>query len=300
MFGFFEIDVKKLLLVALILALPLISINLERRDNSNIRWYDQPVFWVVNSTQDLFSRFALGVAHTTSHYLNLLDIKKENRLLKEDIAKLKQELMDREEVKLENDRLKNLVDFRQVSPSKMLAAQVIGIDLWNNSEYTSLKINKGSTDGLRKGMGVITREGVVGYLLNTQPDYSTVLAITDRNAVADAVVQRSRARGIVEGMGGDFCRVKYLQRTDDVVVGDLVVSGFEGIFPKGFPIGVVTKVSKKAFGVTQTVELRPVVDARRLEEVFVVMKPVDPPPAPETEVKPEPKEAAKESPKGPT
>jgi rod shape-determining protein MreC len=295
MFGFFEIDVKKLLLVVLILALPLISINLERRDNSNVRWYDQPVFWVVNSTQDLFSRFALGVANTTSHYLNLLDVKKENRLLKEDIAKLKQELTDREEVKLENERLKNQLEFQHISPSKLLSAQVIGIDLWNNSEYTSLKINKGSADGLRKGMGVITREGVVGYLLNTQPEYSTVLAITDRNAVADALVQRSRARGIVEGVGGDFCRIKYLQRTDDVLIGDLVVTGFEGIFPKGFPIGVVTKVSKKAFGVTQNVELRPVVDARRLEEVFVVLRPVDPPaPPPETK---EPEKESKAPPK---
>jgi rod shape-determining protein MreC len=155
----------------------------------------------------------------------------------------------------------------------MLAAQVIAVDLWGNSEYSSLKLNKGSNEGLKKGMGVVTHDGVVGYLLNVSPHYSTVLVLTDRNAVIDSLVQRTRARGIVEGLGRDICHIKYLQRTDDVQIGDLVVTGFDGIFPKGFPIGAVTKVQKKAYGVTQYVEMRPIVDVARLEEVFVVLAP---------------------------
>jgi rod shape-determining protein MreC len=273
MFGFFEIDLKKLLLVVLILALPLISLNLERRDSdTGPRWYEQPILWVVNPTQEFFSSFALGVSHTTSHYLNLLNIKKENRVLKEDVLKLKQELSQVAEVKLENARLKQQLQFQEESPNQLLAAQVIAVDLWG--EYSSLNINKGTDHGIKKGMAVITREGVVGYILNSNSKYSTVLALTDQNAVIDALVQRTRARGISEGIGRDLCRIKYLQRTDDVQIGDLVVtSGFDSIFPKGFPIGIVTKVSKKNYGVTQNVEMRPIVDTNRLEEVFVVIAP---------------------------
>jgi rod shape-determining protein MreC len=275
MFGLFEIDFKKLLLIGLMLALPLISLNLERRDSGQVKWYDQPVLWIVNPTQEFFSRFALGVSHTTSDYINLLDIKKYNRLLREEIEKQKQTIAMAEDLKLENSRLKKQLAFQAEAPGNLLGAQVVGVDLW--PEYSSLKINKGSLAGVKKGMTVITHEGVVGYILNTTTNYSTVLALTDHNAVIDAIVERTRARGIVEGLGVDLCHIKYLQRTDDVQIGDMIVtsgivhSGVDKIFPKGVPIGTVTKVSRKAFGVTQQVELRPVVDITRIEEIMIVI-----------------------------
>jgi rod shape-determining protein MreC len=272
MLGPFEIDLKKLLLIGLILALPLVSLNLERRGGDATHWYDLPVLWVVNPTQDLFTKFAMGVSETTSYYLNLLGIKTENKRLKEELATLKQELKMREEIKIENERLKGLLNFKQESASLFVGAQVVAMGLWG--EYSSLTINKGSRDGLKRKMAVITRDGVVGYLIDVSNQYSIVLALTDRNAVIDAVIQKNRARGIVEGMGRDLCHVKYLQRTDDVQVGDLVVtSGFDDIFPKGFPVGTVTKVNRKAFGVSQNVELRPIVDITRVEEVLVVIRP---------------------------
>ena len=272
MFSLFEVDFKKLLLIVLILALPLISLNLERRDSGTFRWYDLPIVFIVNPTQEFFSSFARDVSRTTSTYLNLIDIKKDNRLLKEEVAKLKEELGKKEELRLENERLKKQLDFQLTSPSQELSAQVIGVDMWSN--YSSLTINKGATHGIRKGMAVITREGVVGYVLATSPSYAVVLNLTDRNSVIDALIQRTRARGIVAGLGQDLTQIKYLQRTDDVQVGDLVVtSGLDGIFPKGFPIGTVTRVAKKNYGVTQMVEMHPIVDSSRLEEVYVVLMP---------------------------
>lgn len=271
MFSLFELDIKKLLLVVLILALPLISLNLEKRDANEVRWYDLPVLWIVNPSQKLFSDFALGVGKTTSYYLNLLEIKKENRLLKTELAQIKQELKLAEEVKIENDRFKKILDFKQTSPAHYVAAQVTAMGLWG--EYSSITINKGSDSGIKKKMAVVTPEGVVGYILNTQPDFSTVIVLTDRNAVIDSMIQKNRARGIIEGLGKDLCQIKYLLRTDDVQVNDVVVaSGLDELFPKGFPIGTVTKVNKKPFGVTQYVEVKPIVDITRLEEVLVVKK----------------------------
>jgi len=273
MFEFFRVDIRKLLLIVIMLALPLISLNLERKETGQTRWYEQPIIWIVNPLQDLFTRFANNVTGTTGLYLNLLDIKKENRILKEDLSKLKSELNQKEELRLENERLKKLLEFQQRAPNSLLSAQVIAVDLmWG--EYRSVQINKGIKHGLKKGMAVVTHEGVVGYLLNANKSFSTVLLLTDRNAVIDTLVQRTRARGIVEGLGQDLSQLKYLQRTDDVQNNDLVVtSGLDGVFPKGLPVGVVTKVVKQQFGVTQTVELSPVVNTSRLEEVFVVTKP---------------------------
>lgn len=271
MFGFFEIDIKKLLLVLLILALPLVSLNLEHRDADAIQWYDLPVLYIVNPTQEFFTHLSLGISETTSYYLNLLNIKKDNRLLKEEVAKLKQELKLQQEAVLENDRLKKLLDFKQETPSHYIPAQVTATGLW--SEYSSITINKGTADGIKKKMGVINREGVIGYIISATPHYSVVIVLTDKSAVIDAVVQKNRARGIIEGKGRDLSQMKYLLRTDDVGSGDLIVtSGMDDIFPRGFPIGVVTKVSKKLFGVTQYVEVKPIVDITRVEEVLVISK----------------------------
>jgi rod shape-determining protein MreC len=271
MFSMFELDIKKLLLVILILALPLISLNLEKKESDQTHWYDLPVLWIINPTQQFFSDFAFGVSKTTSFYLNLLDIKKENRVLKEELEKIKQDLKLSEETTIENVRLKKILDFKQESTARYVPAQVTAMGTW--SEYSSITINKGSDQGIKKKMAVVTHEGVVGYVLNVFSNYSIVVVLTDRNAVIDSMIQKNRARGIVAGLGKDLCQIKYLLRTDDVQPNDLVItSGLDQLFPKGFPIGIVTKVTKKPYGVTQYVEIKPIVDITRLEEVLVAIK----------------------------
>ena len=99
------------------------------------------------------------------------------------------------------------------------------------------------------------------------------LLITDINSSVDALVQRSRARGIVEGRASQFLELKYVSGSDDVRVGDLVVtSGLCGIFPRGLPIGTVSSVEKSSAGIFQHVELRPSAHLNRLEEVSVLFE----------------------------
>ena len=120
-------------------------------------------------------------------------------------------------------------------------------------------------------MAVISPEGVVGQILKASPDYATVLLVTDYNSAIDAIVQRTRAKGIVEGKEGNRCQLKYLLRTEDVEPGDIVItSGLDGKFPKGLMIGEIQKVDKRHLGVFQYAELIPKVDLDRLEEVLVI------------------------------
>jgi len=113
---------------------------------------------------------------------------------------------------------------------------------------------------------------VLGYIFKPEPFTAHVMLITDRYAVVDGIVQRTRARGIVEGKSQKGCSLKYVERTEDVKEGDLVVTGgLDNIFPKGFPVAVVESVERKTFSVSLKVDLRPVVDPYKVEEVFVVV-----------------------------
>jgi rod shape-determining protein MreC len=120
-------------------------------------------------------------------------------------------------------------------------------------------------------MAVVSPEGIVGHVLQTSPHCAKVLLITDFNSSVDAIIQRSRAKGLVEGNGENFCRLKYAPRTHDIQPGDRVVtSGLGGRYPKGLMIGKIRKIKKKSYGLFQQAEIIPSVNFAKLEEVFVI------------------------------
>ena len=120
-------------------------------------------------------------------------------------------------------------------------------------------------------MAVVTNEGIVGRVLRTTANTSDIVTITDLLSAVDSIVERSRARGVVEGVNENTCSLRYTLRTDDIQPGDVLVSsGLGGIFPKGIPVGTVSKVNRKPFGISQDVEVRPTVDFTKLEEVLII------------------------------
>lgn len=267
--NFFAFDIRKLLIVIAVIALPILSINMKRNPGEE-PWYRRPFTWFVAASQGGYSSFTSGVRGTTSMYLNLVGIKKDNQQLLRENQELRAQLAASSELKLENERLNQLLEFKLNTKMKLLAAKVIARDL--SPDHESIRINRGYRQGLRKLMGVITVEGVVGYVLSTEMDTAQILVITDRSAAVDALVQRTRARGLISGKDASVIRLRYLERADDVAVSDAVVtSGLKGTFPKGFPIGKVTSVRKTDFGISQEAVVEPVVSPSNLEEVFVVL-----------------------------
>ena len=266
----FPFDFKKVLIIIIMIAIPLLAINIKRKEEQ-LAWFLKPAFVTSTFIQNIYTSFSNGVRDTTSLYLNLLDIKKDNRILKEKLAELEATVSQFTEIQSENERLSALLEFKKASPHKLLSARVIGHDLLG--QHSTIFVDKGTEDGVLPGQAVITPIGVVGTILNSEKSFSQVLVLTDRYSDIDAVIERSRARGILEGVSPSICRLKYLQRTDDVQVGDLVLTtGLDHIFPKGFPIGKVTRVDKKDYGITQEVQVEPLVTTFDSEAVFVVLK----------------------------
>lgn len=267
--NFFNIDLKKLVMIVIVLVLPLVSINMQQRPQES-NWLSRPFSILASLAEETFFVFSSGVRGTTAMYLDLVNIKKTNR----DLATTNNELLARmtemTELKTENDRLKGLLDFRQSTKMDLATAQIISRDLL--SDQKTVTINKGTKDGLKAGMAVITVDGVLGYIYRPEVMNAKVMLITDRYAVVDGVVQRTRAHGIVEGKSPTVCQLKYVEKTEDVKKGDLVVTGgLDNIFPKGFPVAVVESVERKNFSVSLKVDLKPVVDPFKVEEVFVVV-----------------------------
>src|SRR5262245_14092200 len=180
-----------------------------------------------------------------------------------------------DEIEHENSRLRELLAFRERMAGDVLAAAVIGRDATGLAR--TLTIDRGSADGVTKGAAVLAPAGVVGQVFLVGVHAARVLLITDHNSGIDAVVQRTRARGIVEGTVSEGCGLKFVKRTEDLQAGDVIVtSGADGIFPRGMPVGQITVVDKQGQGLFQYAAVRPFVDFDRLEEVLVTRGTVEP------------------------
>ena len=255
--------------IILLLLSALILMSLRVKQRKGVEFMDALLMEICSPFQKA-SMFVIKTVHGVFlEYLFFFHLQKENVMLKQRIAELQKEDHQMKEMALANERLKRLLEFRETISPSVVAAEVIGQD--PSSWFRSMTINKGEKDGVQKGMAVISPEGVIGQILKTSLYHSTVLLITDYNSAIDSIVQRTRAKAIVEGLGENRCLLKYLLRKEEVVVGDVVVtSGLSGNFPKGLMVGEIRKVEKRGHGVFQYAELAPSVDMTRLEEVLVI------------------------------
>ncbi len=208
-------------------------------------------------------------------YINLVDARKENEALKKQVATLQAKTVRLEELERENERLRKLLDFQKEISSPMLPAEIIASS--PTPWMDTFVVDKGANDRVQRGMPVVSEKGVVGYVLKTTRFVSTVMVLTHYNCRVDAIVQRTRSHGVVGGMLEGHCRLFNVLRTEDISVGDLVVtSGFGNRFPRGLLIGTIKKVSRKPFGLFQEAEVTPSVDFSKLEEVYILLRPQAP------------------------
>ena len=202
-------------------------------------------------------------------YIFLAGVQEENQELKKAMDLLQEENLRFREALLAEGRLKDLYALQSRHFIASRIAQVYARD--PSSWFSTLLINKGRIDGIAKDMAVVASAGVVGRVIEVSHDTAKVLLITDPNSALDVINQRSRSQGILEGKTDKICILKYVQKSDDIQVGDVMItSGLGGIFPKGLMAGTVNRVEKRPPGLFQYVEVTPAVDLSKLEEVLVL------------------------------
>ena len=254
---------------ALLAAFVFYSLNLKNREHAGP--FERGVMNLMAPLSDVVGRANGAVSGIWSNYIDLLEVRKENKQLRESVKILNSRLAEAGEAIMANERLKKLLELKGSLHAPAVAASVIGEDGY--PWFKTIVINRGAADGLREGLPVVASDGIVGQVVKVAVGSSRVLLLTDHASGIAGTVQRSRARGVVKGKGGGWCSLDFTLHQEDVKVGDEIVSsGIGGIFPKGLPIGEITMVKKGDYGIFQTVEVRPKVNLSRLEEVLVILQ----------------------------
>ena len=192
-----------------------------------------------------------------------------NETLKRESDFLKNKINAMNEYYFENLRLKEILAFKKDSALKLVVARVIArsADNWS----LSLTIDKGSYNGLRPGMSVITYLGLVGRVMETLDSTSKIMLLSDPNLGVSGIVQRSRQEGLVSGTLGNNLIMKYLPHDADIKIDDVIISsGLDGVYPKGILMGKVIEIGREFSGLSRYALIKPAVNFSNIEEILVV------------------------------
>jgi len=227
------------------------------------------VFYPIQKGISTIRHFVVGVFETVG---SLAELHQENEELRRTTDALFSVVVRARELEKENERLRALLRFAEKEELSFEPVKVMGRDATN--WFSTVTVDKGTRHGVAKDMCVVTDKGVVGKVLSVGPFSARVLLLSDSNSRVGALVQRTRAHGIVQGNDRGGCVMKYLDPMADVEKGDLVVtSGDSLIFPKGLAIGVVTGVERERGALLKWADVEPSVEFSQLEEAFVVLHP---------------------------
>ncbi len=206
------------------------------------------------------------------NYIDLHDARQQNHQLQDEIAQLKLEQVRLQQDAEQAKRLRSLLGFTQHYVGQLLPAQVIGTSGAEQSHM--IQIDKGASSGVKVDMPVITPDGIVGKVKDVFPFTSMVLLINDRDSGAGVILQTTRLQGVLRGNPQGELHVSDIMSDEKIEPGEEVVtSGGDRIYPKGLPVGTVSRVSPDRDNEPfLAVKVKPAADLSRLEEVLVATK----------------------------
>ncbi len=219
---------------------------------------------LLGPVQSTFTRAAAGARNFWTNYVDLLEVRSENRRLKALLDSYDEKQANYREAFTTYLHLQEELDFRKEADFPPLTARVIGKDpaFW----FHTIIVDRGENDGVVEGMVALTSQGIVGQVIHTSRNYSKILLAIAPSSAIDVIVQKNRVRGILKGTGEDGYVLNYVLKNANVEKGDQVVTaGIGGVFASGVPVGTVTAVHRKKRGMFLDIEVKPSVDFQRLE-----------------------------------
>jgi rod shape-determining protein MreC len=231
---------------------------------------------LVTAQSWLSSRF-LAIQDYFNAPQDLSRLRQRNTELEAEVARLQSQIIELNQQIAQTKILSALVDFARINPeNRYLAASVIGRDTSPFIKY--VLINRGSDDGLRKGMPVVTQQGLVGRIAAVTAGAARVQLITDAGSQVNVRLEPSGAQAVLQGSVTGDLTLDMIPQSAEVQVGDLVLtSGLGGIYPSNIVIGQVSSIRKRDNDLFQRATVQPVVDFSQMEIVLIItnFRPVD-------------------------
>lgn len=258
--------------IIILILLSLAAIALDQ--NEDLQPIEDLALRFVVPIQEKLTSLANNIKDLTQTTQDIGELRRRNEALQGLADSLMIENVRLKEIESENETLRSLLGFTQANPTDTYKAaevksRVIGRDPSNFLSY--LIIDSGSQQGIEKGMPVVTERGLVGRITDVGSNWAKVMLIIDPSSSVNALIQTSRATGVVEGRVGGSLLMKYIPQGDTVNVNDIVLtSGLGGNFPKKLIIGQVTAVHQRDIEMFQQADIRPTVDFNNLEIVLVI------------------------------
>ena len=260
---------KSLVLLAGVIALQVLMLAVQVKRDSEGRLIR---VWTVGAVSPFERAGSYGfgwIRDIWRHYFALQNTTKESEQIRRENDALKLQITQLQGKAAEADRLAILLNFRQSHADvPMIGARVIGTGAGTAS--LTIQLDRGERDGIRKNMGVITPDGVVGKVIEAYPNASQVLLLTDKESGVGAMLADSRVQSPVGGQGEPLLVMKYVPNDDAVNLGERVItSGIDRIFPRDLPVGNVAEI--KSGNPFKQIRIKPAANLERLEEVLVLL-----------------------------
>lgn len=259
--------------VVALLAIPFVLFFVKaKKKGAELNLLDRALIAVMAPVEKTITVAVFGVVDAWRGYGALRGVREDNLRLRREVLRARSTEQQSAELRLENERLRHLLDFADKQPAtRLLVARVIAVGASPHSH--TLRIARGAEDGVVKGAAVIAPDGIVGTVAQLTGSYADVQLVVSPLSAVPAISQRTRSRSTVKGTGEiSRCKLEYALRADDLQDGDvLITAGGPGFFPQGLRIGRAVNVSKRPHGLFLDAEVVPAVDFSRLDEVEVVV-----------------------------
>jgi len=248
-------DLKEYIIYSFIVMICLILIF--QNENIQVRFMRGAAVSIIGAVQRTFSIIP-----------NVFQLEKENKQLREINNTLASEVSQLKESKLENMRLKQMLEFKQRLSLRMVTAKIVGKTLIQTRN--NITLNAGTNDSVKFGMPIITDKGLVGRIVAVSGNFSIAQILLNKDLRISAKDQRSRVDGIIAWDGEEKLWMKNVSKSSDIIDGDVIItSEYSNHFPAGIPVGYVTSVTT-VDNLFKKIEVEPFVDFETLEEVFVL------------------------------
>lgn len=244
---------------------------LDEARGDDLPWWQGWLFEIAVPIQKLVTVPVDKLRGAWRSYVDVLELSDQNARLRARVIELEEANLQYREALVASGNLQRVAAMRDDFEIPMMPSEIVGLDV--SPWFRSVLIDRGGRHGVRPGFPVITDRGVVGLVTATSGHAAKTMLLLDRQSAIDGIVQRTRARGIVRGLGSDELEFEFVVRGSDVREGDVVItSGMGGVYPKGLRIGRVSEVVDPEGQLLQTAILQPAVDFGRLEQVFVMLR----------------------------